>query len=178
MKGEIMKNHNGILVAIITATTLLLFIPISAYAEETWELILDSGRGQANLTLIQKQNGTITADGNWVYTYQASNVSGTFTAAPVIITGSSISIEASGTATNPSAPPGYKTSPFTLSISGTACNGQGNGTFTMTFQTAGWPNSIVGSWEGTRTSGSGITAEAKTAEAKAMPWIPFLLLSK
>ena len=200
-----MKNYNGMLVAIIIATTLLIFIPISAYTDwvitqdidnssdaahstinnvvvvpdtssvktETWELILDGGRGHANLTLLQKQDGTITADGNWGYTYQGSYVSGPYFDAPVIIAGSSISIKASGIATNPSAPQGYKTSPFTLSVSGTAFNGQGNGTFTMIFQTVEWPNNIVGSWEGTRTSGSGITAE--TAKAKAMPWLLLLL---
>jgi hypothetical protein len=147
-----------------------LFTPISAYAE-TWELILDDGRGQLNLALIRQVNGTITADGNWVYTYQTSKASGTFTEAPVIIEWPSISIEASGTATTPSAPPGYKTSPFTLGISGRAINGQGNGTFTMKFQTVGWPNSILGSWEGTRTSGSGMTAE----KSKAIPWLMLLL---
>ena len=198
-----MKINNSILVAIITATTLLLFVPISAYTEwditqdidnssnavhssinnvvgmmattsdktEKWKLILDDGQGRGDLTLIEKQDGTITADGNWVYNYQGADVSGPYIAAPVTIIGSSLSIMASGTATNPSAPPGYKTSPFTLNISGTALNGQGNGTFTMTFQTVGWPDRIIGSWDGARTSGSGITA----VESKGLPWLLLLM---
>ena len=64
-----------------------------------------------------------------------------------------------------------KTSPFTLIISGTAFNGQGSGTFAITFQTVGWPDRILGSWEGTRTSGSGIT----TVQSKGLPWIMLLL---
>ena len=168
-----MKSYNSILVAIITATTLLLFVPIAATADKTekWELIVDDGQGRVDLTLIEKQDGTITADGNWVYNYQGADVSGPFIAAPVTIVGSSLSIMASGTATDPSAPPGYKTSPFTLNISGTALNGQGNGTFTMTFQTVGWPDRIIGSWDGARTSGSGITA----VESKGLPWLLLLM---
>ena len=200
-----MKNCNYILLTLITATTLLFFIPISicsaeditqstddshglansttknfivesaVFSEKTeqWELILDGGRGQANVTLIQKQDGTITSDGNWIYNYQGTSVSGPYVNAPVTISGSSISIKATGTATNPSAPPGHKTSPFTLNINGTAFNGQGDGSFTMTFQTIGWPNKLTGTWEGKRISGRGITAE--TPKAKAMPWLLLLL---
>lgn len=171
-----MKNCNCILLTLITVTTLLLFIPISAYSSEKteqWELILDGGRGQANVTLIQKQDGTITSDGNWVYNYQGASVSGPYANAPVIISGSSISIKTTGTATDPSAPPGYKTSPFTLNINGTAFNGQGDGPFTITFQAIGWPNEITGIWGGKRISGSGITAE--TVKIKAMPWLLLLL---
>ncbi|MCX5870851.1 MAG: hypothetical protein NTY00_09525 [Deltaproteobacteria bacterium] len=170
-----MKNCNCILLTLITATTLLLFIPISAYSSEKteqWELI-DDGRGQANVTLIQAQDGTITSDGNWVYNYQGASVSGSYANAPMTISGSSISINATGTATNPSAPAGYNTSPYTLSINGTVFNGQGDGSFTITFQAIGWPNKITGIWGGKRISGSGITAE--TVKIKAMPWLLLLL---
>jgi hypothetical protein len=204
-KERIMKNNNRILVAILTATTLLLFMPISAYTDwgttqdidssfnadhsttnnlivepavspektEQWELILDGGLGYANVILIQKQDGTIISDGNWVYNYHGSNVSGPYVDAPVTIVGTSMSIKALGTATNSSAPPGYKTSPYSVKINGTALDGQGTGTFAISFQTVGWPNMVVISWAGKRISGSGITAE--TEQAKAMPWF-FLLL--
>ena len=208
-----MKNNNRVLVAILTATTILLFMPISAYTDwgttqdidssfnaahsttnniivepavspekvEQWALILRGGLGYANVTLIQKQDGTIISDGNWGYNYYGSNVSGPFVNATVTIAGTSISIKASGTATSPSSPPGYKTSPYSLKINGTALNGQGSGTFTITFQAVGWPNTISGTWAGKRTSGSGITAETKPEpepepeKAKAMPWL-FILL--
>jgi hypothetical protein len=200
-----LKNNNRILVAMLTTTMFLLFMPISAYADwgttqdidssfneahsttnnlivepavspektEQWELILDGGRGYANVTLSQKQDGTISSDGNWVYNYQGSSVSGPYTDAPVAIVGSSMSIKTSGTATNPSAPQGYKTSPYSLSIIGTALNGEGAGTFTITFQTVGWPNRILGTWAGKRTSGSGITAV--DVKPKGLPWIILLL---
>ena len=138
-----------------------IFVPeASAAKTEQWELIFNGGQGNGNCTLNKGQNGTVTADGNWTYNYQGDNVSGPYSNAPVTIAGSSISITASGTATNPSAPPGYQTSPFTSSISGKACNGHVNGTFTIAFTTFGWPSSISGTWKGTRTSGRGITAVA------------------
>jgi hypothetical protein len=147
-----------------------IFVPEASSAKtEQWKLILNGGQGSGNCTLIEIQDGTVTADGDWIYTYQGQNVSGTYSDAPVTIAGASISITASGTATNPSAPQGYQTSPFTLSINGRACNGHGSGTFTITFNTFGWPSGISGSLKGTRTSGCGITAVA-------MPWIPLLML--
>jgi hypothetical protein len=137
---------------------------------EQWKLNFNDGQGSGNLTLIKKPDGNVTADGDWIYTYQGDDVSASYSGAPVTIAGSSISITTSGIATNPSAPPGYQTSPFTSVVSGKACNGRGSGTFTTTFTTYGWPPSLSGSWEGTRTSGSGITAISAT------PGIPLLLL--
>jgi len=158
---------------------LLIFLVISfswvtqASSEKTehWEYVLDSGQGSGNLTLTEKQDGTVTADGDWVYSYQGEEVSGPFSDAPVTIAGLTISLTATGTATNPSALPGFKTSPFTLSFGGNASNGQGSGIYTITFTTFGWPSSISGNWEGIRTSGSGITAEsaAPTADFTADP---------
>jgi len=162
-----MKKLISLLIVLVVS---FIFVPeASAAKTEQWKLILNGGQGNGNCTLNKGQNGTVTADGNWTYNYQEANVSGPYSNASVTIVGSSISITASGTATNPSAPPGYQTSPFILSISGRACNGHGSGTFTITFTTFGWPSSISGTLKGTRTSGSGITAVA-------MPWIPLLML--
>ena len=147
-----------------------IFVPeASAGKTEQWELILNGGQSSGNCTLFEGQNGTITADGNWIYNYKGAIVSGSYTNATVAIAGSSISITASGTSTNPSAPQGYQTSPFTLSISGRACNGHGSGNFAIAFTNPVWPPSISGTLKGTRTSGSGITAVA-------MPGIPLLML--
>jgi len=147
------------------------FKPPSVIKREQWELILDKGQGRASLTLLKKDDGTITADGDWEYTYQGSNNFGTYTEAPVTISGKFIALTATGTATNLSAPPGYTTSPFTSVFSGTAFDGEGSGTYSVTFQAYGWPDKLSGSWTGTRTSGSGITAEGQ----KALPWIMLLL---
>ena len=152
---------------------------VSPEKVEQWALILRGGLGYANVTLIQKQDGTIISDGNWGYNYYGSNVSGPFVDASVTIAGTSVSIKALGTATSPSSPPGYKRSSYSLEINGTALDGQGTGTFTITFQAVGWPNRISGTWAGKRTSGSGITAETEPEpepeKAKAMPWL-FILL--
>jgi hypothetical protein len=162
-----MKKIISLLIVLLIS---FIFVPeASAAKTEQWELIFNGGQGSGNCTLNKGPNGTVTADGNWTYNYQGATVSGPYSNAPVTIAGASISITASGTATNPSAHPGYQTSPFTSSISGKACNGHGSGTFTITFTTLGWPSSISGTWKGPRTSGSGITAVA-------MPWIPLLLL--
>ena len=156
-----MKNYNRIVFAIITIATLLflpisaytdvinqvkdnanhgehltinsgfMFPDATSEMTEQWEFILDDGQGSGNCTLLKKPAGTIIADGNWVYTYQGAKALAPFTEAPVTISGKSILITATGTATSPSSPPGYNTSPYTLTISGTAFNGQGSGTFTI-----------------------------------------------
>ena len=137
---------------------------------EQWTIVLDNGQGNGKCTFNKQQDETITADGNWNYNYKGDMVYGPYTYAPVTIAGSYMTLTANGTATNPSAPPGYNRSRFTLRLNGMALNGQGEGTFTITFSTFGWPDKISGTWEGTRASGSGITAESKI-----MPWL-FLLL--
>ncbi len=149
------------------------FVPeASAEKTEHWYFILNDsagGQGSSNCTL-KKQDGTVTADGDWNYTSsQGQYAYGSYFNASVTIAGASISVTASGTATSPSAPPGYQTSPFTLSITGKACNGHGKGTFQITFTTYGWPSPIAGTLKATRTSGSGITAVA-------LPGIPMLML--
>jgi hypothetical protein len=159
-----------------TIISLLIVLVISfvlmpeTYAGKTeqWELIFNGGHGSGNCTLNKGQNGTIAADENCTYNYQGANVSGPYSNAPVTIAGASIAITASGTATNPSVPPAYQTSPFTSKISGRACNGHGSGTFEITFSNPVWPPSIKGTWPGTRKSGNGITAVA-------MPWITLLM---
>jgi PKD repeat protein len=150
---------------IVLAISFVLVPEASSEKTEHWEYVLDGGQGSGNLTLTEKQDGTVTADGDWVYSYQNDNVSGPYSDAPVTIAGSSISLTATGTATNPSVSPPYNTSPFTLSFSGTAINGQGSGTYIITFTALGWPPSISGNWEGTRISGSGITAESAAPAA-------------
>jgi hypothetical protein len=133
---------------------------------EQWKLILNGGLGSGNLTVIEAQGGTVTADGDWTYTYQGANASGPYSNASAAIAGASISATASGTATYPYIP----SSNFTLSISGKACNGHGSGTFTIIFAYGlPWPPSISGTWKGTRTFGRGITPVA-------LPWIPLLML--
>jgi hypothetical protein len=159
--------------------SLLIFLVIpfvllsEAFSEKTeqWEYVLDGGQGSGNLTLTEKQDGTVTSDGDWDYSYQGQDVSGSYSDASVTIAGSTISVDATGTATNHSMPPRFNTSPFTLSFNGTANNGQGSGTYTMTFSAPGWVSGNSGNWEGTRTSGSGITAEsaAPTADFTADP---------
>lgn len=155
-----MRNYR-IISTLITIALLLFFVPISAFPDEIeqWKFILDNGQGYMNLTLYMRQDASITADGNWEYIYLGSKNFGTFTGAPVTISGKSISLTATGTATYPSAPPGYTTSPYTGFFSGTAFDGQGSGTYTVAFQTYGWPAKLSGNWQGTRTSGSGVTAD-------------------
>lgn len=161
------------IISLLIALAISIVLVPEAFSQKTeqWEYLLDGGQGSGNLTLTEKLDGTVTAVGDWVYSYQGQNVTGSFSDAPVTIAGSTISVAASGTATNHSLLPQFNTSPFTLDFSGTSINGQGSGTFNMTFTAPLWISGISGNWEGTRTSGSGITAEsaAPTADFTADP---------
>lgn len=171
-----MKNTLFLLLLLVMSFGLA---PESFSAEtEVWKTVFDDGRSRADFTL-ERQDGTVTADGDWTYHWTGSypgTISGPFTDASVSIAGSSISITASGIATHPSAPAGYQTSRFDLTIGGTAYDGRGEGVFSIRFTTFGWPSSISGSWDGTRTSGGGITAGPEPIPPTPMPWIPLLLL--
>ncbi len=166
-----MKRIISLLIALVI--TFVLISEASAEKTEHWDFILNDsagGQGSSNCTL-KKQGGTITADGDWNYTTsQGQYAYGSYFDASVTIAGASISLTALGTATSPSAPSGFQTSPFTLNINGKACNGHGKGTFNITFATYGWPSGISGTLQGTRISGSGITAVA-------LPGIPLLMLN-
>jgi parallel beta-helix repeat protein len=133
---------------------------------EEWEYILDGGQGNGNMTLTVKQDGTISAEGNWGYGPELTEphihrtVEGSYSDCPVTIDGSSISFTCQGSAQDNSVPgeyPEYMVSPFTLAFNGTTNNGQGSGIYTITFTNPLWTPSISGNWESTRTSGSGIT---------------------
>ena len=148
----------------------------SSEKSEQWDYILDNGQGSGNLIFYEIQAGNVYADGNWEYTHQGMTGVSTFTEAIVSISGKNIQITVTGIAESPTAPPGYNTSPYTLIITGEAYNGQGNGTFVITYQTFGWPDRISGVWEGGRISGGGITEE-EVQVIKYLPWI-YLLLKK
>jgi hypothetical protein len=167
------KKMNKIIPLLIALVISFVFVP-EASASEYWYLSLDaiygSQGGPGTALLTEGQNGTITSDGEWYYNYEGANVHGSYSNAPVTIAGLSISITASGTAYNPIAPQDYQYSTYTLIITGKAYRGHASGTFTMTFETPYWPQSINSTWTGTRGSGSGITADKL-----AMPWIPLLL---
>jgi parallel beta-helix repeat protein len=133
---------------------------------EEWEYILDGGQGNGNMILTGKQDGTISVEGSWGYgpvltePHIHRTVEGSYSDCLLTIDGSSISFTCQGTAQDNSVPPEYPeymVSSFTLTFSGTTNNGQGSGTYTITFTNPGWTPSISGNWVATRTSGSGIT---------------------
>ena len=133
---------------------------------EEWEYILDGGQGNGNMTLTEKQDGTISVEGSWGYGPELTEphihrtVEGFYSDCPVTIDGSSISFTCQGSAQDNSVPgeyPEYMVSPFTLAFNGTTNDGQGSGIYTITFTNPLWTPSISGNWESTRTSGSGIT---------------------
>jgi hypothetical protein len=166
-----MKKTISLLIVLIISFVL---VP-EASASEFWYLGLNgvygSPGGAGTGSLIEGQNGTVTANGEWNYIYQGSSISGSYSNAPVTIAGLNISITASGTAYSSNAPQGFQYSTFSLSMTGKAYRGHGSGTFTITFDNPYWPQSINSTWYGSRNEGSGITAENI-----AMPGIPLLLL--
>jgi hypothetical protein len=124
---------------------------------EQWDYTLDGGQGSGNLTLNKQQDGSITVDGSFTYSYAGAPLTGSFTDGTATITGTSASFTAMGTATYLSAPPGYQTSAFTLNVSVTTNNGEASGTYAFTFSNPFWPSGFSGNVVATRTNGGGIT---------------------
>jgi hypothetical protein len=104
-------------------------------------------------------DSTVIVEGEWIYNATLFNeneeIRCPFTGGLATISGQSVSFTASGTARFTSNP--NQTSPFTLEVEGTTNNGQGGGSFTITFTQPGWPSEFSGGWTATRESGSGIT---------------------
>lgn len=121
---------------------------------EVWTVIMDGDPDRnGEETFVKNDDGTITSSGTWVF----SGVTCTYQNGVLVVNDTLISFTAQGTATNPAAPQGYQTSPFTLEVEGTAHNGQGVQNWAITFSTFGWPDPLTGTAEATRISGSGIT---------------------
>jgi len=130
----------------------------TAAATEVWNFIMDydsSSYGQT--TFEKKSDGTISGKATWQYVYQGITIQCPFEGGTVTVADTIISISAQGTATNAAAPAGYQTSPFTLSVSGIAHNGESYGAWSINFSTTGWPSSAAGMYTAMRQSGSGIT---------------------
>ncbi len=125
-----------------------------AMTTERWKSIVDRGGGKGVWTLTKKSDGTVTVTGEWTY---LDSTTCPFTGGRVIISGSSLSFTATGTATNSSAPSGYQDSPFTLNVKGELRDGGGIGTYTITFSNPAWPSGLSGEWTATRTEGKGVT---------------------
>jgi len=132
--------------------------PATATGTEVW--VGSNGQGNTNTTLTKNADGTITTTGQWTYNYNGATVTCQITGGNTTVTGSIVTFTGTGTATNPTVPAGYQTSPFTLSLTGTMSGGQGSGTFTITFQTTNWPPPISGDWTAQKQSGSGVTNPA------------------
>lgn len=127
-------------------------------ATEIWEFIMDndsSHYGEANFKKMADEN--ISIDGTWYFPYGDTIVTCTFQSNSVIKTDSSFSASLNGTASNPGAPEGYRTSNFTINMNGTLYNGQSNGVYLLNFSTFGWPKNVSGTYIATRKSGSGVT---------------------
>jgi len=131
--------------------------PNGPIATEQWEVIVDDGQGSGNWKFTMEADSTINVDGEWVYSYSGAEITCPFTNGEATVSDLSISFSATGTAKKPSAPSGYQSSPFNLVVEGTTNSGQGSGSYIITFSQTQWPDSLSGSWTGTRTNGSGIT---------------------
>ncbi len=126
----------------------------STMTTETWKSIVDRGGGKGVWTLTKKSDGTVTVTGEWTY---LNSTTCPFTGGSVPLSGPVLLFTATGTATNPSAPPGYQDSPFTLKVKGILKDGRGSGTYTITFSTPAWSSGFSGEWTATRTEGKGVT---------------------
>lgn len=126
----------------------------STLTTETWQSIVDRGGGKGVWTLTKRSDGTLTITGEWTY---LNSTTCPFTGGRVILSGSSLSFTATGTAMNSSLPSGYRDSPFTLEVRGELRDGKGSGTYTISFSVPAWPSGSSGEWTATRTGGGDIT---------------------
>lgn len=127
-------------------------------ATEKWEAVMDNDSlNHGTHTFYKKTDGSITTSGTWYHNHQGTEVVCQFNNGPVTINDTVVVFTAQGTATNPAAPVGYQTSPFTFSTTGTAKNEHAYGTYSIKFSTMGWPSEITGVFASVRVSGSGIT---------------------
>jgi hypothetical protein len=127
-------------------------------ATETWQSTASGARGSGSgtWTLEEHSNGSTTVEGQWLWNDTPLGVEVTcpFTTGLVMIAQDTLMFTASGAATATGVP----NSPFTLNVIGITSNGSvNNGGFIITFSGVGWPDTVLGSWTGTRTGGSGIT---------------------
>ena len=125
-------------------------------ATERWESTTERGGGEGEWTVTKQSDGTLSIDGEWIYTYMG-NVTCPFNEGIVKMEGPSFSFIAEGEATNDSAPPGFETSPFTLKVKGKTRSGEASGTYTISFSVPEWPPAMSGKWTAIRAAGGGIT---------------------
>jgi hypothetical protein len=135
---------------------------------ELWDYSLDDGQGSGNMILSEEQDGSIRVLGSWIYNYSDSDVTGSITDGSATITGTYVSIIATGDAFNPGAPEGYNLSGFDMTVNGTTNNRQMDGTYSLSFYTPGWP-SLSGAVQGTRTGGAAITENWLDTDGDGMP---------
>jgi len=136
--------------------------PTSATVVATEVWTGSNGKGDANTTFTKYSDGSIKTTGTWTYNYNGAIVTCPISAGTATITGNNIAFTATGTATNPGAPAGYQTSPFTLQVQGATSGATASGTFSISFSTTGWPGTVSGNWTTTKQSGSGVTSSSTT----------------
>jgi hypothetical protein len=130
----------------------------SIIATETWNAVMDNdSANHGQHTFDKKSDGTVTTTGTWYYSNQGTEVQCPFIEGAVTIADTVVTFTAQGTATNPAAPSGYRTSPFTFSTNSVAYNDKAYGNYTISFSTLGWPAKLQGTFTSKQTSGSGIT---------------------
>jgi len=111
------------------------------------------GHSNSEFTLLKDSNGGISITGEW----RSGTVVCKMTKGSAEILTDYLSFSGTGIATNPLAPEGYKTSPFTLQSNGYLNNGEYDGNYVLTFTTYGWPSNQTFSAVSTKKSGEGIT---------------------
>ncbi len=123
-------------------------------ATERWESTADHGNGKGIWVFSKKSDGAMSATGEWTY---VNSIKCPFNEGIMILSGASLSFSVTGTATNPSAPPGFQDSPFTLEVKGELRDGKGRGTYVIAFSGPGWPSGFSGKWTATRTGGKSVS---------------------
>jgi hypothetical protein len=127
-------------------------------ALEEWGTIADNdSTNLGQLTFKKYSDGSVAVSGMWNHVNQGATLQSVISSGTATIADTIISITIQGTATYSGAPPGYNSSAYTESMSGSAYNGKSSGTYTITYSGYGWPSNVQGLFNATRISGTGIT---------------------
>ena len=123
-------------------------------ATEIWDIIIDDGVGNGTWKLELLSDSTIVSSGSWIFDYGDNvEVSCDFVSTAFTFDNTNFIFNADGSAHHSGI---NQDSDFTLTVSGSINNGEGNGEYEIDFTQIEW-ESLDGVWSGTLNNGEGVT---------------------
>jgi len=143
-------------------------------AIEDWTEIMDNSSSNYFNHLFEKSSDGVitTTTKSWVMNgNHPTIIDSTPRTGLVSFNATNLSFTIQGTATETT---NNSTSAYTLSITGVGANGKANGTYSISFTNSLWPQTLTGTWVGSRNSGSGVTSDINGFEKIINDQQPFI----